>query len=153
MAIFDVYGELSDAQTIATTEASDDIIDWTASDKSLGVADQLYLNITCNTTFAGNAGTLTIALCYDTVAPVDGSSTVIYQTPAFAIGSKQLTAYDGKTNGLILCMPLPDNVDEERILGLYYTVGAGPFTSGAIDAWIGAPMQSRYDTQVAASNV
>ena len=53
MAIIETYGELSDAQAIIVTAASEDIIDWTASDKSLGVADNLYLNITCNTSFAG----------------------------------------------------------------------------------------------------
>lgn len=149
MAIFDVYGELSDAQAITTTAASEDIIDLTLADKEFGVpADKLYLNIVCNTTFAGNSGTLTIALVHDTVAPIDGSSTVRYQTPAFAISSAQLTA--GAT---ILSMPLPVDVDEERIIGLYYTVGNGPFTSGKIDAWIGAPMQSAYNAQTASSNV
>ena len=160
MAIFDVYGELEDAASLTVTRASTDIIDLTQYDKSFGVASgNLYLNITCNTTFdsTNDTGTLTIALCKDIVAPIDGSSTVIYQTPAFAIGSAALTAYDGKGNGQILCMPLPAEVDDvasgSAIIGLYYTVGTQSMTAGAIDAWVGPPMSSRYDTQVASSNV
>jgi len=162
MAVIDIIGELSDAQDLAQSTgsyASKDVIDLTQYDKSAGVADLLYLNISCNTTFTSStsAATLVIALCVDTVAPIDGSSTVIYQTPAFAIGSAQLTAYDGKTNGSILCMPLPDNIDATgatgAVIGLYYTIAGETIDAGNIDAWIGHPMQSRYDTQVAASNV
>ena len=163
--IFDVYGELSDAQTLSaigsdSSAASTDIIDLTQYNKTFGVASgNLYLNIVCNTTATSgtSVATLTIKLCRDTVAPIDGASTVIYQTPAYAVGSDQMTAYDGK-KGMILCMPLPDEVDStgatDALIGLYYTTGGGEaFTAGAIDAWIGPPMQSRYDTQVASSNV
>jgi len=156
MAIMDAYGVLSDAQSItADGDSSAHIIDWTVADKSQGVADRQYLNITCNTTFdsANDTATLTIKLCHDTVAPIDGSSTVIYQTPEFAVDSDQLTQYNGKDKGMILCMPLPDNYDEDRILGLLFTVGGQDFTAGALDAWIGPPMHSRYDSQVAESNV
>jgi hypothetical protein len=163
MAIIDTYGELSDAQSLSAiglgSAASTDIIDLTQYDKSFGVADGNYLNITCNTTAtsAGSAATVTIKLCKDTVAPIDGSSTVIYQTAPLTIGSDELTAYDGKTKGQILCMPLPDNIDDtgatDAVIGLYITVGTEACTAGAIDAWIGPPMQSRYDSQRAASNV
>lgn len=165
MAIIDIIGELSDAQDLAQSTgnyASTDIIDFTQYQKSLGVADTLFLNITCNTAFtsATSAATLTIALCVDTVAPIDGSSTVIYQTPAIAVTSNLLDAYNGKEDGLILCMPLPDNFDstggtmtDGAIVGLLYTIAGETIDTGNIDAWIGPPMQSRYDTQVAASNV
>ena len=159
MAIIDVIGELSDAQSLSAiglgSAAATDCINWTASDKSVGVADQLFLNITCNitATSAGSTATLTIKVVRDTDGTIDGSSTVIYQTPAFAVAGNELTAYDGKTKGMILCMPLPDNVDEDAYLGIYYTVGTEAFTAGAIDAWVGPPMQSRYDTQVAESNI
>lgn len=163
MAIFDVYGELSDAQDFAAqgvgSVASTDIIDLTQYDKSFGVADGNFLNITCNTSFTSgtSAATLTIKVCRDTVAPIDGSSTVVYQTAALTIGSNELTAYNGKTKGQILCMRLPDNIDAtgatDAVIGLYYTVAGEEITAGKIDAWIGPPMQSRYDTQTASSNV
>ena len=166
MAIFDTYGELSDAQALSvigsnSSAASTDIIDLTQYDKSFGVAQgNLFLNITCNITAdsSTDVATLTIKVCRDTVAPIDGSSTVVYQTGALTVGSDQLTAYDGKTKGQILCMPLPDNIDAtestDAVIGLYLTTAGGEaFTAGAIDAWIGPPMQSRYDTQVATSNV
>lgn len=163
MAIIDVYGELSDAQSLpaiglGSATATDDI-DLTQYDKSFGVAQNLFLNITCNTTAdsVNDTATLTIKVCRDTVSPIDGSSTVVYQTAALTVGSDELTAYDGKTKGMILCMPLPDNIDDtgttDSVIGIYYTVGTQAFNAGAIDAWIGPPMQSRYDTQVASSNV
>jgi hypothetical protein len=159
MAIIDTYGELSDAQALSAiggpaSALSTHVIYWPLSDKSGGVAQNQYLNITCNTTATsvGSTATLTILVYRHSTATVN-SGTVIYQTPAFAISGTALTAYDGKTNGTILCMPLPDNVDEDAYFGLYYTVGTQAFTAGAIDAWVGPPMQSRYDSQVATSNV
>lgn len=155
MAIIDAIGELSDAQPITSTDVSTDKVYWGGIvDKTVGVADGLYLNVRCNTTFdsANDTATLTIALVHDSDSAL-GSPTVIYQTPAFAVDSAQLTAWNGKGNGDILCMRLPDDVDEEEYVGLNYTVAVQSFSAGKIDAWIGPPAESNYNTQVASSNV
>lgn len=148
MAILDAMFEFSDGQALTATAAATNILDWTQADLEMGAGEPLWLNIRVGTALdsAGEAATLTVSLRYDTVAPIDGSSTVIYQTAALTEAS--LTA-----GRWILRMPLPYNVDEERILGLYYTVGTENFTSGTIDAWLDSGPQSSYDTQVASSNI
>lgn len=149
MAIFDAMFELSDGQTVTTTTASENIFDLVVENIELGGGEPLWLNVrvgeTAFTTGGDNDGTLTVALVYDTAAPVDGSSTVIYQTRA--IPEASLTA-----GAWVLRMPLPANVDEESIVGLYYTT-ANTITAGTINAWIDHGSQSSYDLQITTSNI
>ena len=149
MAIFDAMFELSDNHTVPTTTPSENFIDFTQANLAMGAGEPVWLNVrvgaTAFTTGGDNDGTLTVALVYDTAAPVDGSSTVIYQTAALA--EANLTA-----GTWILRMPLPYNVDEERIVGLYYTT-ANTITAGTIDAWLDHGPQSSFDTQVTTSNI
>ncbi len=151
MALYDVMFDLSDAQDIsqaAGTVASTDIIDFVDSDLEIGQGEPLWLNIRIKTAFASAEldCTLAVALCYDTVAPVDSSSTVIYSTPAIAEASLTAGAW-------VLRMPLPVNVDEEKIVGLLYTIGTRTSTTGTVNAWLDHGAQSSYDTQVSASNI
>ena len=149
MALFDVMFELSDEQTITTTAASEDILNFVVENVEIGAGSPMWLNVrvgaTAFTTGGGNDGTLTVALCYDTAAPIDGNSTIIYQTAALA--EANLTA-----GTWILRMPLPYNVDEESIVGLYYTT-ANSITAGTIDAWIDQGPSSSFNTQVTTSNI
>ncbi len=144
MSIFDVLFEFSDDQAITGDAASTDILDWTLSGLEMGSGEPLWLNIRVGTAFSGGTS-LVVSLRHDTVAPIDASSTVIYQTPA--ILQADLTA-----GAWILRMPLPANVDQERILGLYYD-DTGAFSGGTINAWIDHGSQSSYDTQVTTSNI
>ncbi len=144
MAIFDAMFEFSDNQSITGDAASDNILDWTLSDLEMGSGEPLWLNVRVGTVFSGGTS-LVVSLRYDTVAPIDASSTVIYQTPA--IVQADLTA-----GAWIIRMPLPANVDEERILGLFYD-DTGAFSGGTINAWIDHGSQSSYDTQVTTSNI
>ena len=155
MAIFDVMAEFSDEQDIsqaAGTVASTDILDWTLSDLEMGAGEPLWLNVRMGTEPLASAttnATLEVALCYDTVAPIDSSSTVIWTTPTgVPIPEADLTA-----GAWILRMPLPYNVDEERITGLLYTIGTATTTTGTVNAWIDYGPQSSYDTQVSESNI
>ena len=129
--------------------ASTNIVDWTAANLEMGAGEPVWLNVKVGTEAYDSAegtATLVVALCYDTVAPIDSSSTVIYQTAA--IPEASLTA-----GAWILRMPLPYNVDEERIMGLLYTVGGTTSTTGKVDAWLDNGAQSSFDTQVSASNI
>jgi hypothetical protein len=143
MAIFDAMFELSDAQVLTdSSAASTNILDWTQADLEMGAGEPVWLNVRCETAFAGGTS-VTVALVQDSTAPVDGSSIVIYQTPALtAIAAGQW----------ILRMPLPYNVDEQQIMGLYYTV-AGTWTAGTLNAWLDHGPQSSYDVQVTTSNI
>jgi len=149
MAIFDAMLEFSEDQTVTTTAVSDNIIDLVVSDVNLGAGYPMWLNVevgtTAFTTGGDEDGTLTVSLRYDTVAPIDGSSTVKYQTAA--INELVLTA-----GTPIIRMPLPVAVDEERIIGLYYTT-ANDITAGSINAWIDNGSSSDFNTQVAESNI
>ena len=152
MAIFDAMFELSDDQDVSQavgTVASTDIIDWTQADLEMGAGEPLWLNIKVGTealdSVEGTA-TLVVALCHDTVAPIDSSSTVIYQTPAIAEATLTAGAW-------IMRMPLPYNVDDGRIMGLLYTVAGTTSTTGTVDAWVDHGPQSSFDTQVSASNI
>ncbi len=150
MSLFDAMFELSDAQDISQatgTVASANIIDFVTENLEIGAGQPYWLNVRIEEAFA-SAGTanLAVALCYDTAAPIDSSSTVIYTTPA--IDESLLVA-----GAWILRMPLPYNVDEESIVGLLYTIGGTTSTVGTINAWLDNGPQSSYDVQVAESNI
>ena len=144
MAIFDAMFEFSDDQAIVADAASTNILDWTKSDLEMGAGTPLWLNVRVGTAFDGGTS-LAVSLRYDTVAPIDGSSTVIYTTDAIAQASLTAGAW-------IIRMPLPVNVDEERILGLWYD-DTGAFSAGTVNAWLDHGPQSSYDTQVTTSNI
>lgn len=145
MAIFDAMFEFSDNQAITGDAASTNILDWTQADLEMGTGEPVYLNVRVgDTDFAGGTS-LVVSLRHDSVAPIDASSIVIYQTPAIVQAS--LTAGEW-----IMRMALPANVDEGRILGMFYD-DTGTFTAGTIDAWLDHGPQSSYDVQVAESNI
>ena len=159
MALFDVMFELSDdqdigANSIASTEASTDIVDWTGStagtvDLEMGAGEPLWLNVRMGTEAldsSAGASTLTVALVSETSTTVDSNSTVIYQTAAL----DETTCAAG---AFLLRMPLPVDIDRDRYMGLLYTVGTETSTAGKIDAWLDHGPQSSYDTQVSASNI
>jgi hypothetical protein len=155
MAIYDVMFEFSDNQDISQavgSVASTDTLDFQAADREMGAGEPVWLNVQIGTAFAEVEGattgacTLVVALCNDSVDPIDGSSTVLYQTRALT--EPELTA-----NAWILRMPLPVDVDSDRILGLYYTIAGATSAVGTINAWLDHGPQSSHDTQVCPSNV
>ena len=123
MAIFDAMFELSDDQDISQavgSVASTNIIDFQAAGLEMGAGEPVYLNVRIGTEAVAEvegattgACTLVVALVSDTVAPIDGSSIVKYQTAALA--ETALTA-----GAWVLRMALPVDVDANRIVGLYY---------------------------------
>jgi hypothetical protein len=153
--MFDAMFEFSDNQDISQAQgsvASTNTLDWQAADLEMGAGEPIWLNVRIGTAFAevegatNGASTLVVALCNDSVDPIDGSSTVLYQTRA--LPETALTA-----RAWVLRMPLPVDVDSDRILGLYYTIGGATSAVGTIDAWLDHGPQSSYDTQVSASNI
>ncbi len=152
MAIFDAMFEFSDEDDISQgtgTVASTDILDWTLADLEMGAGEPLWLNVRMGLeglASSGSSATLVVALCHDTAAPIDSSSTVIYQTAALAVGVLGAGEW-------ILRMPLPYNVDDGRITGLLYTIAGETSSLGTINAWVDHGPQSSYDTQVSASNI
>jgi hypothetical protein len=145
MALFDAMFELSDDQVITDSDAaSTNIIDFTLSDLEMGAGQPYWLNIRVGTAFAGGTS-IVFSLRYDTVAPIDSSSTVIWQSAVLLTATLVAGHW-------VMRMPLPVNVDEERIVGLYYDVD-GTMSAGTINAWLDNGPQSSYDTQVTTSNI
>jgi len=93
--------------------------------------------------------TLTVALCNEsaTDAVIDGSSNVLWQTAA--IPQASLTA-----GSEVIKMPLPNQVDSERYVGVLYTIGGtSALATGTINAWLDNGAASSYNTQIAESNI
>jgi hypothetical protein len=150
MALFDALfefsgGTTSGGQSVITSAASEDTLDMQAADLEMGAGTPLYLNIKVGTTAYTGGTSVTFALVNDSDNTIDGSSTVIWQSPAIVVAS--LTA-----NAWVKRMALPVDFDSDRYIGLYYTVSGSP-SAGTIRAWIDHGPQSSYDTQVAASNI
>lgn len=131
--VIDAKLMLSEEQAITATAASEDILDFErAQAPGIGGGSQVRVVVVVETTFVSGAtdGTLTISVRDDTVAPIDGSSTVIVASEAIA----EATLVAGYRKELVV--PAEDH---GRIMGLYYTVaGTGNFTAGAVNAWIEA---------------
>lgn len=153
MAIFDAMLEFSDNQDMsqsATTYASTDVLDWGASDLEMGAGEPLYLNIRVGDAIVSTAGSATfvVSLVRETDTDIDSSSTVIWTSRTFEESDSDLTA-----GTWIKRMALPVNVDDDRYMGLLYTIGNQTTTLGTVDAWIDHGPQSSFDTQVSESNI
>lgn len=153
MAIFDAMLEFSDNQDMsqsATTYAATDVLDWGASDLEMGAGEPLYLNIRVGDAIVSTAGSATfvVSLVRETDTDIDSSSTVIWTSRTFEESDSDLTA-----GAWIKRMALPVNVDDDRYMGLLYTIGNQTTTLGTVDAWIDHGPQSSFDTQVSESNI
>jgi hypothetical protein len=155
MAIFDAMLEFSDeqdigAETATGSVAATNVLDLVVSDVNLGAGEPVWLNVRMGTESLSQTdsdATLTLALVRETDTTIDGSSTVIYQTPAIA--QTALTA-----GSWVMRMPLPNDVDDDRYIGLLYTIGGtSKATAGTINAWLDHGAASDYNTQVAESNI
>jgi hypothetical protein len=126
--LLDSQSQFSDAQAITATAASTDIIDLRQANRQLGVGEPLWLYVLVKTTFtAGGAATLTVTLETDDNEGF-ASPTIVLTTTAIAVGTL-VQGYE------IFKIGLPANI-VERYLRLNYTVATGPFTAGAVSAYI-----------------
>jgi len=157
MAIFDAMLELSEEQDLGATTstgsiAATNVLDMVVSDVDLGAGNPVWLNVKVGTEAIINSdsdATLTVALCNEsaTDATIDGSSNVLWQTAAIA--QTALTA-----GAEVIKIPLPNQVDSERYVGVLYTIGgSSALTAGTINAWLDNGAASSYNTQIAESNI
>lgn len=127
MAIIDRFLQVSVLQAITVTAPSTDVIDAGATKtaglgRDIGTGEPLYLEVSVSTTMTG-AGTLAIAL----QDSADNSSFAdVLALPAIAVAS--LTA--GKT------YYIPLRAGMRRYIRANYTIAAGPFTGGTLNAQI-----------------
>jgi hypothetical protein len=151
MAIFDAIFEFSDAQSVAATAESTNILDWGEGmeDLEMGAGTPVWLNIQVET--AAAAGTsLTCVLHSSSTTDIDAGTEgttnhTLWSSGAIPIAN--LTA-----NAWIVRIPLPNDADADRYMGIQYTA-SGTLTSCTVNAWLDHGPQSSFDTQVATSNV
>lgn len=142
----DKQNEFSDAQAVTATAISTNVIDLFAGTTSgavnntlrdIGSGQDVYLVVITQTaiTDASSDATLVVSLESDSTENLATSPTVHFTTAAMAFA-------DYSPAGTVLvAVKLPFG-DYERYLGIRYTVASGPFTAGAIDAFLTTDFQS-----------
>lgn len=124
--IIDRYNEFSDAQVVTTSAASSNVVDLKAPGAFESKPVFLHIQVADGVTASG-AATVTFALQTDSDEAF-GSAETLWTSSAIG----KATLVDGHEvvrlalNGLAL----------ERYLRVYYTVGTGPLTAGAFDAFL-----------------
>lgn len=114
----------------------------------------LYLVITATTgiVVASSTGTIKFQLAsFSTAAiPVDGSATVLYQTPDYATSTTSLPA-----GTILFSCQLPrvaaHAIQNKRYLGILAVIGTTTVSAGAIDAFL-VQDAGRYAANVVAAN-
>lgn len=139
----DKMTEFSDAQAVTATAISTNVLDLfstvTGGDTNItpntridiGAGEDVYLVVAVPVaiTDASSDATLTVTLeCADDAA-LTTNAQVIYST-----GSLAFATYSAA--GTRICAIKVPSFACRRYLGVRYTVGAGPFTAGAIDAFL-----------------
>ncbi len=151
MAMFDIIGELGDAQTfttLSTTEAriSENIINLGVDDVNWGNGE-IWLNIKVATAFttSGTPST-TITLRASSDSTVNASDTAVITIAAQDLSD--LSVGDDVFRGR-----LPIDVDQEQYIGVLVANATNPYTAGALDIWIDHGSQSDFPAQEALSNI
>lgn len=123
------YTELSTAQALTATAASEDVIDSLAAGTAYG--NELWLVVRVGTALDSTEedATLTIGLQSDSASDFSTSSTLITHAQSDAILEAACTA-----NTIIWKIKVPTGL--QRYIRLYYTVGTHNFTSGTVDAFL-----------------
>ena len=142
----DKQNEFSDAQAVTATAISTNVIDLYAGTgasaannvlRDIGAGEDVYLVVLTQTaaTDSGSNATLTVTLESDSTANLATSPTVHFSTAALAF------AAFSPAGTTLAAVKLPIG-SYERYLGVRFTVGSGPLTAGAFDAFLTKDVQS-----------
>lgn len=133
----------SDAQVVTATAISTNVLDLNASSNTnvpltqdIGIGEEVYLVVMTAVTItdAGSDATLTVTLESDSAASLASAPVVHVSTGALAFATYAPAGtiiYQGK-------LPV---ATYKRYLGVRYTVASGPFTAGAITAFLAKDIQ------------
>lgn len=150
MAMFDIIGELSDAQDFfgTTTQAiaSENVINLGNSDVNWGNAE-IWINVQISTAFVGASSTTKVELKSSADATIAaGDTTVMTLQP--------LADLTGKAVGDFLFRGrIPVDVDQEAFIGVLVTNAADDTSAGALDIWLDHGSQSDSGVQKTLSNI
>lgn len=139
----DKQAEFSDAQAVTATAISTNVMDLisNASGKNplrdVGTGQDVYLVITTQAAATDDLSdaTLTVSLESDSTENLATSPTTHFSTGALAF------AAFSPVGTVLAAVKLPAG-SYERYLGVRYTVGAGPLTAGAFDAFLTTDVQA-----------
>lgn len=120
--IIDKFLQVSDAQAVTVTAASDNVINFGQANPDVGMSELLNMVLTVDTS-ATAAGAATVTFSVQDSA--DNSSFADVAVTA-AIGKATLVA------GYQLVIPMPPKL--RQYCRVYYTVATGPLTAGAFSA-------------------
>ena len=151
MAMYDIIGELGDAQTfttLTTTEAriSENIINLGVDDVNWGNGE-LWLNIKVATAFITSgtpATTITLRSSSDTTVNVSDKAVITIAAQDLSDLSIGDDVFRGR---------LPIDVDQEQYIGVLVANATESYTAGALDIWIDHGSQSDFPAQEALSNI
>lgn len=139
MSYIDAQNEFSDAQAVTATAISTNVIDLGATNtlKDIGSGEDIYLVVQTEAacTDVGSDATLQVDLLSDSTSDLATSPTTHWTS-----GSLAFAAFS-PAGTKIAAVKLPKG-DYERYLGVKYTVGAGPLTAGAFDAFLTKDVES-----------
>lgn len=133
----------SDAQAVTATAISTNVFDLNpdagtlaASLQDIGIGEEVYLVVMTVTTItdSGSDATLTVTLESDTAVGLASSPVVHISTGALAFATYA-------TAGTVIFQGKLPVADYKRYLGVRYTVASGPFTAGAITAFLTKDIQ------------
>lgn len=155
----DTQTEFSDSQAVTATAISTNVIDTQAAlgagtalsngntVQDIGQGEDVYLVVTTAVTCTdvGSDATLTLTLESDSAATLASAPVVHFATSALAFASYA-------TAGSIVALVKLPAADYKRYLGVRYTIGAGPLTAGAFDAFLTKDIQ-RYKVYKSAFTV
>lgn len=139
----DKQAEFSDAQAVTATAISTNVMDLisNASGKNplrdVGTGQDVYLVITTQAAATDDLSdaTLTVTLESDSTVNLATSPTTHFSTGTLAF------AAFSPVGSVLAAVKLPAG-SYERYLGVRYTVGAGPLTAGAFDAFLTTDVQA-----------
>ncbi len=156
MAIFDAKLEFSDDQDIAaaqTTTGSTNVFNFVDTDLEMGAGEPLWFNcrvgteaIAATSGSTGGSCTLVVSLVNESNTTIDSSSVVVFSSKAFSEAELTKGAW-------LIRIPLPYNVDDQKYMGVLYTIGGDTAADGKVDTFIDHGPQSSFDTQVSVSNI
>jgi hypothetical protein len=125
MARIDAQNELSDAQAVTVTALSTNVIDMNVAAPQYAGGEDLFVEATVNTAFAGGTSIQAIVYTDDTVTVNNGEA---IHTPAAV-----LTA--SATKGANLVRVNLKGLALQQYVGIYYTV-VGTMSAGKVDAYL-----------------
>lgn len=137
--------EFSNAQALTSTAISTNVVDLrpTTSGQTLnlqqndGAGEDVYLVVQTQTLITDSGSDATLAV---TLESADDAGLTTNARVHASSGTLAFASYN-TVGSKIMVLKLPQQIDYRRYLGLRFTIASGPFTAGAVDAFLTKDVQ------------